>query len=151
MVWVVTPLMRPAPVVTSPGPLVVVPAVTPRIVSVIVQVAFAATSTPEAVKGCVALAAVNVGAPQFIEVGAGGLAMLMPEVRVSVKFWPVRATLPAAVLAIVKVSVVVPFTATFAAPKAFVKVGRDCTVKFAVFEAGPVAAWVDETPEVMFG
>lgn len=93
----------------------------------------------------------NVGAPQFTDVGAGGLAILMPEVKVSVKLRPVRAALPAAVLAIVNVSVVVPFTATFAAPKALVNAGRDCTVKFAVFEAGPVAAWVDETPEVVLG
>ena len=49
-VWVATPLTRPVLVVTSLGPLVVVPLVTPRTVSVMVQAAFAATSTPKAVK-----------------------------------------------------------------------------------------------------
>jgi len=50
MAWVATPLTRPAVVVTSLGPLVVVPAVTPRTVSVMVQAAFAATSAPKTVK-----------------------------------------------------------------------------------------------------
>jgi hypothetical protein len=105
-----------------------------------VQVEFAATSTADAENACAALVAVMVGAPQFTNVGAGGLAMLIPAFKVSEKLRPVRATLPVPVLAIVKVSVVIPVKGIFAAPNALDSVGRDCTVKFAVFEAAPVGA-----------
>ena len=52
----------------------------------------------------------------------------------------------------VKVSVVVLFSAISVAPNALVNVGRDCTVKLAVFDTKPgVGVCVVVTPEVVLG
>ena len=129
-VWRVTPLVSKALMaVISAVVLVRAPAVTPRMVSVMVQLAPAATSMLVAVKGCVALTAVNAGVPQPALAGTAGLAICRPACKVSVKLRPLRNTLPVAVLAMVKTSVVVPLMATLAAPKALERVGFICTVR----------------------
>ena len=126
----VTPLLSKALMaVMSAAVLLRAPAVTPRTVSVMVQVVLAATSMLLAVNGWLALTAANTGVPQFKLVGTGGLAIWMPACRVSVKLRPLRAMLPVAVLVMLKVSVVVPLTAMLAAPKALVSVGSAATLK----------------------
>ena len=94
----------------------------------------------EAVNGCVALAAMNAGAPQPTATGAVGFAICNPATKVSVKFNPVRATLPTAVFWMVKTNVVVPFNATFGAPNAFVRVGRGLTLTQAPVVLVPLVA-----------
>lgn len=138
--------------VMSAAALVRAPAVMPRTVSVIEQVAPAAISMLLAVNGCVALAAVNTGEPQFELDGAAGLVICSPACKVSVNDCPVCATLFVPVFAMAKVNVVVPFKAMSVAPNAFVSIGRDCTVKLAVFETVPgVGVCVVVTPDVTFG
>ena len=87
----------------------------------------------------------------MVMLGAVGLAICKPDCRVSVNDCPVLAILPAAVLLMVKVSVVVLFSATLATPNALVKIGRGCTVKLAVLDAIPVDTCAEDTPDVALG
>ena len=106
---------------------------------------------PETVNGCVPSTAVKVGIPVQVVAGTVGLAITMPAGKVSVKESPALTMLPAAVLVSVKVKLVVWPIPMLDAPKAFVKVGSGLTVRFAMFEAAPVLACVDDTPDVVLG
>jgi hypothetical protein len=88
--------------------------------------------------------------PQLLESPLFGVATSSPEGSVSVKATPIKATVLAAGLVMVKVNEVVPFSTTLAAPKALAIDGGATTAMLAEAVA-PVPPWVEVTlPVVLF-
>ncbi len=86
--------------------------------------------------------------PLQVPVSPFGVATTSPAGKVSVNVTPPSAAVFAAGLAIVKFSVVVPFSATLAAPNVFTMVGGPSTAKLAP-AVPPVPPSVDVTVPVM--
>ena len=121
---------------TAPVVLGKVPAVVG--VTFTVRVQFVETPTVPPVSETVPAPAVAVGVPLHVFANPFGVAINRPVGRVSLKATPVRPTVLAAGFVIVKVSVVVAFTATPLAPKALLIVGGATTARLAVLLAEPV-------------
>ena len=107
IVCALTELVKPISADISAAAFVTTPKAVPLTVNVTVQTAPAATLMPLVVKGCVAFTAVKVGAPQLLLLGAVGFAIVNPLRKVSLNVIPVLLTAFAALLSIVKESVVV--------------------------------------------
>src|SRR5215471_4457009 len=93
--------------------------------------------------------AVAVTVPPQVLLTPGVLATCNPLVRVSLKATPFSALVLAAGLAIVKVTVVVPFSEMLAAPKALLIVGGATTFTVAVLLVVPVPPSVELMAPVM--
>src|SRR5579863_5879202 len=115
--------------VTFPVVLVYWPETLPATFTTIVQLAFVAMLPP--VRLMVVLPAVAVAVPPQVLESPCGVATTSPVGSVSVKATPVSATVLAAGLVRVKVNVVVPLSATLAAPKALAMEGGATTVTLA--------------------
>jgi hypothetical protein len=122
------------------------PAVVPCTFTDTVQLAFAASVPPDKLTEPDAPTAVAV--PPQVLFKFDGEATTRPAGRLSVKAIPVSA-IPLFGLLMLKVSEVVPFKGTVAAPNALLMLGGLATVRFAVAVL-PVPPLVDDTaPEVL--
>lgn len=126
----------------APVVLVTVPDCVPVRFTTIVQVAPGVAIEPPVRLIEVELAAAVTVPPQLL-VTPGVEATCRPPVSVSVKAIPFSADVFAAGLVMVKVSVVVPFTAIAVAPNALEIVGGATTFTVAVLLVAPVPPWVE--------
>src|SRR5438270_676872 len=133
---------------TAPVVLVTVPDCVPVTFTTIVQVAPGVAIDPPVRLIEVELAAAVTVPPQVL-LTPGVEATWSPFVSVSLKATPFSAVVLLAVLVIVKVTVVVPFTAIAAAPNALEIVGGATTVKTAVLLVAPVPPSVELTAPVV--
>jgi hypothetical protein len=133
---------------TAPVVLVKLPAAVAVTFTLSVQLAVAATVPPLNVT--LPEPATAVAVPPQVFVNTFGVATTVPAGNVSVKATPLRATVFATGLVIVKVSEVVPFTATPVAPYALAIVGAAMTVSVAVLLVAPAPVCVDEIAPVIF-
>jgi len=139
-VFPVPPLVE----LTAPVVLLFTPEVVPVTLTPMVHEVFTPTVPP--LRLTLPLPAVAVNVPAQVLVTFGVLATLNPAGNVSVNAKPFSATVFAAGLVIVKVSVVVPFTGMVAAPKAFAMDGGAATVAAKVAVAVPTLAVSDGAP-----
>jgi hypothetical protein len=123
---------------TAPVVLFFTPEVAPVTFTPMVHEVFTPTVPP--LRLTLPLPPVAVNVPPQVLVTFGEFATTNPAGNVSVNAKPVSATVFAAGLVIVKVSVVVPFTGMVAAPKAFAMEGGAATVSTWVADAVPAEA-----------
>lgn len=139
----------PVSELTAPVVLVKVPPDVPATFKVIAQLAPRASDPPLSEMRVLPAAAVAVPAQLFVNPGAGATAR--PEGNVSKSATPDSLTVFAAGLVIVKVKLVVPFSAMLAAPKASTIEGGAATA-IAAEALPPVPPSVDATlPVVLIG
>lgn len=110
---------------------------------------FVLTPTVPPVSDTLPEPAAAVGVPAHALVMFGVVATTIPLGRVSLNATPVRPTVFATGLVIVKVSVVVPFTPTPDPPKALLIVGGATTASEAVLLVAPVPPSVEVTAAVV--
>ena len=138
IVCALTELVKPISADISAAAFVTTPKAVPLTVNVTVQTAPAATLMPLVVKGCVAFTAVKVGAPQLLLLGAVGFAIVNPLRKVSLNVIPVLLTAFAALLSIVKESVVVCPRSTEDVAKALVSSGTGGTMMSSAVLVAPL-------------
>jgi len=139
----------PSVEVMAPVVFAASPAAVPVTLTLSVQDVFFATAPPERLITPVPAVAVTVP-PQVLTTPGVAATTSVPVVsgRVSLKATPLRSTVVFGLL-MLKVTVVVPFSGTLAAPNALAIVGGATTVMDAL-EVLPVPATVSETVTLLF-